>query len=141
METKVIEKIAKSGNVCYEYYIDGRLARKSNRRYVASTANGEFFFGRMDLVGKGAHFLAICELDKYENETIDDVRQEAEKRIEYRQRDLNQALRNNTDNVEYRQKLLDAAKKLATDENIELVYKSNKEWAKSRKKGLEIVYY
>lgn len=34
----------------------------SNRKYVACTANGEYFFGRMDLVGKGDHGRAINEL-------------------------------------------------------------------------------
>lgn len=29
--------------------------RKSNRVYVAATANGSFYFGRLDLVGKGDH--------------------------------------------------------------------------------------
>lgn len=29
--------------------------RMSSRRYVACTANGEFYFGRADLIGKGEH--------------------------------------------------------------------------------------
>lgn len=29
--------------------------RTSTRDYVACTANGEFYFGRMDLIGKGDH--------------------------------------------------------------------------------------
>lgn len=29
--------------------------RLSARNYVASTANGEFYFGRIDLIGKGDH--------------------------------------------------------------------------------------
>lgn len=29
--------------------------RMSARRYVACTANGEFYFGRADLIGKGEH--------------------------------------------------------------------------------------
>jgi len=29
--------------------------RKSNREYVAATINGQYFFGRVDLVGKGDH--------------------------------------------------------------------------------------
>lgn len=29
--------------------------RKSNRKYVACTANGRLYFGRLDLIGKGDH--------------------------------------------------------------------------------------
>ena len=29
--------------------------RKSNLDYVAATANGKYFFGRYDLIGKGDH--------------------------------------------------------------------------------------
>lgn len=29
--------------------------RKSNREYVAATINGQFYFGRLDLIGKGEH--------------------------------------------------------------------------------------
>ena len=29
--------------------------RKSNREYVAATINGSFYFGRIDLIGKGDH--------------------------------------------------------------------------------------
>lgn len=29
--------------------------RRSNRAYVACTLNGAFFFGRLDLIGKGDH--------------------------------------------------------------------------------------
>lgn len=29
--------------------------RRSNREYVACTINGQFYFGRLDLIGKGDH--------------------------------------------------------------------------------------
>ncbi len=29
--------------------------RKSNREYVACTINGQYYFGRLDLIGKGDH--------------------------------------------------------------------------------------
>ena len=29
--------------------------RRSNREYVACTTDGEFYFGRLDLIGKGDH--------------------------------------------------------------------------------------
>jgi len=41
---KVIDE---SGNVL--------ITRKSNRDYVACTIDGEYFFGRLDLIGKGDH--------------------------------------------------------------------------------------
>lgn len=36
--------------------------RNSNREYVACTADGRFYFGRVDLVGKGDHgkYLKMC---------------------------------------------------------------------------------
>jgi hypothetical protein len=33
--------------------------RKSNREYVACTANGAYYFGRLDLIGKGDHGRAV----------------------------------------------------------------------------------
>lgn len=39
--------IDENGNVISE--------RRSNRKYVACTANGTFYFGRLDLIGKGDH--------------------------------------------------------------------------------------
>lgn len=33
--------------------------RTSKRDYVACTVNGEFYFGRLDLIGKGAHGISI----------------------------------------------------------------------------------
>jgi hypothetical protein len=37
--------------------------RQSNRDYVAATKNGAFYFGRVDLIGKGDHGRAV----KYNN--------------------------------------------------------------------------
>lgn len=36
--------------------------RKSNRTYVAATINGQYYFGRIDLVGKGDHGKQIKRL-------------------------------------------------------------------------------
>jgi len=36
--------------------------RRSNRVYVACTLNGAFFFGRLDLIGKGDHGRTIKAL-------------------------------------------------------------------------------
>lgn len=39
--------------------------RTSTRDYVAATANGEFFFGRMDLIGKGQHGRILGKFEDY----------------------------------------------------------------------------
>lgn len=39
--------------------------RTSTRDYVAATANGEFFFGRVDLIGKGDHGKALRVFENY----------------------------------------------------------------------------
>ena len=36
--------------------------RKSNREYVACTIHGSFYFGRIDLIGKGEHGRSINNL-------------------------------------------------------------------------------
>jgi hypothetical protein len=33
--------------------------RRSNRKYMACTADGQYYFGRLDLIGKGDHGSAI----------------------------------------------------------------------------------
>ena len=39
--------------------------RTSTRDYAAATANGEFFFGRVDLIGKGDHGKALRVFENY----------------------------------------------------------------------------
>ena len=39
--------------------------RKSNREYVACTANGSYYFGRLDLIGKGGHGTHLSRLCYY----------------------------------------------------------------------------
>lgn len=39
--------------------------RTSARDYVACTANGEFYFGRLDLIGKGDHGKGLTARRKY----------------------------------------------------------------------------
>lgn len=43
--------------------------RKSNRHYVACTACGAFYFGRLDLIGKGTHGLLINDALKASQRT------------------------------------------------------------------------
>lgn len=38
--------------------------RKSNREYVACTINGQYFFGRLDLIGKGGHGQQVKEINE-----------------------------------------------------------------------------
>lgn len=56
---KVTETNNKAGKYHYQVINDETGAivseRKSNREYVACTINGEFYFGRLDLIGKGDH--------------------------------------------------------------------------------------
>lgn len=57
-ELKVTETNNKAGKFTYEVIDEeGKVitTRKSNREYVACTINGQFFFGRLDLIGKGDH--------------------------------------------------------------------------------------
>lgn len=44
-------------------------SRRSNREYVACTINGEFYFGRLDLIGKGDHGKSIRSASEY-NQTV-----------------------------------------------------------------------
>ena len=58
MATYKLNKTAKGKKI--EYTVtdeNGNVISKrmSSREYVACTANGEFYFGRLDLIGKGDH--------------------------------------------------------------------------------------
>jgi hypothetical protein len=44
--------------------------RKSNRKYVAATINGQFYFGRFDLVGKGEHGRQVKYMQEYGKEPV-----------------------------------------------------------------------
>lgn len=55
---KVTETANKAGKFHYQVMDEtGKVIseRKSNREYVACTINGGFYFGRLDLIGKGDH--------------------------------------------------------------------------------------
>ena len=55
---KVTETNNKAGKFHYQVIDEAGnvlTERRSNREYVAATINGAFFFGRVDLVGKGDH--------------------------------------------------------------------------------------
>lgn len=55
---KVTETKNKSGKFHYQVIDEtGKVitTRNSNREYVACTICGSFFFGRLDLIGKGDH--------------------------------------------------------------------------------------
>ena len=59
---KVTETGKKSGKYHYQVFDEtGKLIseRNSNREYVACTANGSYYFGRLDLIGKGDHGKSI----------------------------------------------------------------------------------
>jgi hypothetical protein len=55
---KVTETNNKAAKYFYEIQDEAGntlVDRKSNREYVAATIDGRFFFGRIDLIGKGDH--------------------------------------------------------------------------------------
>lgn len=55
---KVTETANKAGRFHYQVVDEtGKVLseRKSNREYVACTINGQYYFGRLDLIGKGDH--------------------------------------------------------------------------------------
>lgn len=55
---KVTETGKKSGKYHYQVVDEtGKIIseRSSNREYVACTINGSYYFGRLDLIGKGDH--------------------------------------------------------------------------------------
>lgn len=67
-ELKVTETKNKSGKFHYQVIDEnGNVIseRKSNREYVACTSGSGFYFGRLDLIGKGEHGTAIKHYNKY----------------------------------------------------------------------------
>lgn len=58
MATYKLNKTAKGKKIEYTVTDENGIViskRMSTREYVACTANGEFYFGRLDLIGKGDH--------------------------------------------------------------------------------------
>lgn len=69
---KKLVKTAKGSKWKYQVMDeDGNVlaSRISNREYVACSANGEFFFGRIDLVGKGFYSKTYDAAQKRANYT------------------------------------------------------------------------
>ena len=67
----VTETKNKSGKYHYQVIDEtGKVIseRKSNREYVACTINGSYYFGRIDLIGKGDHGKQVkwCTLNNRE---------------------------------------------------------------------------
>lgn len=57
-ELKVTETKNKAGKFHYQVVDENGVLiseRKSNREYVACTIDGQYYFGRIDLIGKGDH--------------------------------------------------------------------------------------
>jgi len=55
---RVTETGKKSAKYLYEIIDAGgevTSSKNSNREYIAATSNGRFYFGRLDLIGKGDH--------------------------------------------------------------------------------------
>ena len=65
-ELRVTETKNKAGKFLYEVIDEAGTvltSRRSNRVYVACTIDGQYYFGRVDLVGKGDHGVRV----KYDN--------------------------------------------------------------------------
>jgi len=66
-QLKVTETKNKAGKFHYQVIDENGTViseRRSNREYVACTPYGSYYFGRLDLVGKGEHGTAIRHYNK-----------------------------------------------------------------------------
>ena len=57
-ELKVLETENKNGRFLYQVFDEAGFIvsqRRSNRKYIACTSDGQYYFGRLDLIGKGEH--------------------------------------------------------------------------------------
>ena len=73
-ELKVTTTNNKAGKFHYQVIDENGTIiseRKSNREYVACTIKGAFYFGRLDLIGKGDHGRSLKCLDFQMNISID----------------------------------------------------------------------
>jgi hypothetical protein len=75
---KVTETNNKAGKFLYEVVDENGAIlcqRRSNRVYAAATIFGNFFFGRVDLIGKGDHgrFLKNAILKEHNPEFYDSI--------------------------------------------------------------------
>lgn len=167
METKVIKKVTKSGKVSYLYYVDDELVRTSGRVYVASTRNGEIFWGRPNLVKTGGVYNMYKDsIAKAKAETLDDVRRNAKRKVSHYKKVLEEY--NSEERLEWWRELTKAfgrelneeraqegwaddkkhaeewykdALKGATEEAILKAYQRVKEYAEHKEKAMEVVYY
>lgn len=60
----------KNGKILYTVIdSDGNILaqRTSIRKYIACTIDGDYFFGRYDLIGKGDHGRRLASIDKHKN--------------------------------------------------------------------------
>lgn len=75
MEKLTLTKTKKGSKFLYEVKNEnGEIlaSRTSKRDYVACTSNGEMFFGRLDLIGKGEHGRQLAMYEKGCNNTSED---------------------------------------------------------------------
>ena len=67
MENLILTKTQKGNKYLYEVKNNEGVVlakRLSSRDYIACTSNGELFFGRMDLIGKGEHGRQLSMYEK-----------------------------------------------------------------------------
>lgn len=68
MKKYTLTKVAKGQKYLYEVKDEnGNVVSKrmSKRDYIACTANGEFYFGRIDLIGKGEHGRILNQMNDF----------------------------------------------------------------------------
>lgn len=168
MTTNIVKKVSKSGKVSYQYFVDGKMVRTSGRKYVASTADGSFFWGRMDLVGKGEYASAIQYTHYCETVTFDDLKKQAIKELAKAIKDLEDYRNKNGKHAKFLRSLynqpsgiyaadkfekefkediamaeerLEKAQKRSTDEYINSSLKDYRAKAVHRRASLSIVHY
>lgn len=75
MKKYTLTKTVKGSNFVYTVKDENGTVistRTSRREYVACTANGEFYFGRRDLIGKGDHGRGLRVSQRNMNYTVKD---------------------------------------------------------------------
>lgn len=71
---KLTATTLKNGKTLYQVIDEtGKVISKrtSTRKYVACTINGEFYFGRLDLIGKGDHGRRLAHIQDCKVNTLD----------------------------------------------------------------------
>lgn len=91
MNYELTKKALKNGKYLYQVVDEkGNVMsqRISARDYVACTLNGEMFFGRLDLIGKGEHAKMLARINEYANSSKASYCKVVNERVKAAQMDL-----------------------------------------------------